>query len=292
MLQASSTGVPPMTRGIVSIAGYVPYRRLRRADVAGVFGSGGGKGARSVASHDEDTTTMGVEAARLGPARRRPGAAPAALWFATATPAYLDKTNATTVHAALRQPADVAAFDFGGALRSAVGALRTALGAAGRHHPGRRVRPARRAGRLGRRARRGRRRRGRPRRRRRTGHAGHRRVPGSRRVGQRRIPRPLAHAGRAATPRSGRSGSARSATCRWPRGLAGGAEGRRRGRRRGRPLVVAGLHGRAVQGRRPSRSACATASWPTTCRPRSGNRARPTPGWSWPTLLERAARAR
>ena len=41
-----------MTRGVVSIAGYVPYRRRRRADVAAVFGSGGGKGARSVASHD------------------------------------------------------------------------------------------------------------------------------------------------------------------------------------------------------------------------------------------------
>ncbi len=119
-----------MTRGVVSIAGYVPYRRLQRSAVAAVFGSGGGKGARSVASHDEDTTTMGVEAARRA-LRSAPGAAPAALWFATATPAYLDKTNATTVHAALRQPAEVAAFDFGGALRSGPGALRTALGAVG-----------------------------------------------------------------------------------------------------------------------------------------------------------------
>ena len=115
-----------MTRGVVGIAGYVPYRRLQRSAVAAVFGSGGGKGARSVASHDEDTTTMGVEAARLA-LRSVPGAAPTALWFATATPAYLDKTNATTVHAALRQPAEVAAFDFGGALRSGPGALRTAL---------------------------------------------------------------------------------------------------------------------------------------------------------------------
>ena len=119
-----------MTRGIVGIAGYVPYRRLQRSEVAKVFGTGGGKGARSVASHDEDTTTMGVEAARRV-LRSAPGAAPRALWFATATPAYLDKTNATTVHAALRQPAEVAAFDFGGALRSGPGALRTALDASG-----------------------------------------------------------------------------------------------------------------------------------------------------------------
>ncbi len=119
-----------MSRGIVSIAGYVPYWRLRRSAVAEVFGAGGGKGARSVASHDEDTTTMGVEAARLA-LRAAPGVAPSQLWLATATPAYLDKTNATAVHAALRQPSQVAAFDFGGALRSGAGALRAALEAAG-----------------------------------------------------------------------------------------------------------------------------------------------------------------
>ncbi len=117
-------------RGVVGIAGYVPYRRLQRAAVSQLFGSGGGKGTRAVASHDEDTTTMGVEAARLA-LRSVPGAAPDSIWFATATPAYLDKTNATTLHAALRQPRQVSAFDFGGALRSGVGALRSSLEAAG-----------------------------------------------------------------------------------------------------------------------------------------------------------------
>lgn len=117
-------------RGIVSIAGYVPYRRLPRPAVAEVFGTGGGSGSRSVASHDEDTTTMGVEAARLATAGA-PGAAPEAIWFATATPAYLDKTNATAIHAALRQPSTVAAFDFGGALRSGAGALSSALRGSG-----------------------------------------------------------------------------------------------------------------------------------------------------------------
>ena len=119
-----------MTRGIVAAAGYVPYRRLQRSEVAGVFGTGGGRGTRSVASHDEDTTTMGVEAARLA-LRAVPGASPDALWFATATPAYLDKTNATTIHAALRCPAGVPAFDFGGALRSGAGALAAAFGGTG-----------------------------------------------------------------------------------------------------------------------------------------------------------------
>lgn len=113
-------------RGILSAAGYVPYWRLDRSEVAQTFGSGGGKGTRAVASYDEDTTTMGVEAARLA-LRSAAGVAPHALTFATVAPAYLDKTNATTIHAALRLDSDVAAFDFGGAVRSSVGALRAAL---------------------------------------------------------------------------------------------------------------------------------------------------------------------
>jgi len=114
-------------RGIVSAAGYVPYRRLRRSEITAFLGSGGGKGTRAVASHDEDTTTLGAEAARLA-LRSAPGAAPEVLWFATASPAYLDKTNATAIHAALRLPHDVGAFDVGGALRSPVGALVAGLG--------------------------------------------------------------------------------------------------------------------------------------------------------------------
>jgi len=117
-------------RGIVTTAGYVPYRRLRRSAVPELLGTGGGKGARSVASHDEDTTTMGLEAARLALASV-PAAAPSALWFSTPTPAYADKTNATAIHAALRLPAEVAAFDLGGGLRSGVGALATALSGSG-----------------------------------------------------------------------------------------------------------------------------------------------------------------
>lgn len=116
-------------RGILSFGGYVPYRRLDRAAIAAVMGRGGGRGTRAVASYDEDTTTMGVEAARL--ALRSGGVEPLALWFATADPAYLEKTNATAIHAALRLGSSVGALDFGGAVRSGIGTLRTALEAGG-----------------------------------------------------------------------------------------------------------------------------------------------------------------
>lgn len=113
-------------RGILSWGTYLPYRRLDRTTIAPVAGAGGGKGTRTVASYDEDTTTMGVEAARRA---LRAGAQPepATLWFSTVAPAYLDKTNATTLHAALRLARDVAAYDALGSVRSAMGALRAGL---------------------------------------------------------------------------------------------------------------------------------------------------------------------
>jgi len=119
-------------RGIVGAAGYVPHRRLDRAAIAAVAGGGGGKGTRSVAGYDEDTTTMGVEAARAA-LRVLDAPAIATLWFATAAPAYADKTNATTIHAALRLGASVPAFDANGSIRSAMGALHAALAGAGTH---------------------------------------------------------------------------------------------------------------------------------------------------------------
>jgi 3-hydroxy-3-methylglutaryl CoA synthase len=114
-------------RGILAGAGYLPRRRLDLATIAAVAGTGGGKGVRSVASYDEDTTTMAVEAGRLALRSAPAGATPTAVWFSTVTPAYLDKTNATAIHAALRLDDTAAAVDFGGAQRSAVGALRAAL---------------------------------------------------------------------------------------------------------------------------------------------------------------------
>jgi len=69
---------------------------------------------------------MATEAARLA-LRSAPGASPSTLWFSTTTPAYLDKTNATTIHAALQLDRHVLAADAVGAVRSGVAALRTAL---------------------------------------------------------------------------------------------------------------------------------------------------------------------
>jgi hydroxymethylglutaryl-CoA synthase len=109
--------------GLVGYGAYIPYYRLERSRIAAVLGSGGGRGTRAVAAYDEDTTSMAVAAGRAalaGPAGRE---SVRQLFFATAVPAYADKTNATAAHAALRLPADALAVDVAGAVRSGVGAL-------------------------------------------------------------------------------------------------------------------------------------------------------------------------
>lgn len=94
---------------IVSYAVYLPRHRVAV-----------GMARRVVAGFDEDSTTMAVEAAR------RVGGTPGALYFATTSPAYADKTNATAIHAALSLPPDVFAVDLAGSARCGVGALRAA----------------------------------------------------------------------------------------------------------------------------------------------------------------------
>src|SRR5436190_14139678 len=113
-------------RGIAGYGVYVPYWRLDRKTIASALGVAAASGTRSVVSYDEDTTSLGVEAARAA-VRAAPHLSPEALYFATAQPAYLDKTNATAIHAALDLAPSSPAYDMAGAVRSGAGALGAAL---------------------------------------------------------------------------------------------------------------------------------------------------------------------
>jgi hydroxymethylglutaryl-CoA synthase len=112
-------------RGILAAAAYVPIHRLDRTQITTFVGSGGGKGTRSVASFDEDTSTMGAEAARR--CLRLSAVAPERLSFSTVTPAYSDRTCANTIHAALQLHPSVSAHDANGSVRSVSSSLLTAL---------------------------------------------------------------------------------------------------------------------------------------------------------------------
>ena len=115
-------------RGITAYGAYLPYWRLERKAIGEALGVPGGSGTRAVAAYDEDTTSMAVEAAR-GALRGGLDDRIEAVYFATSDPAYLDKTNATAIHAALDLPPTAMAVDMLGSVRSAAGALRAALDA-------------------------------------------------------------------------------------------------------------------------------------------------------------------
>src|SRR5437660_1080084 len=113
-------------RGLVGYGVYVPYFRLDRKAIAAALRPPGAAGTRSVASYDDATTSPGAEAARAA-LRAAPVARADALFVATSLPAYLDKTNATAIHAALGLDAETLACDMLGSVRSGAGALRAAL---------------------------------------------------------------------------------------------------------------------------------------------------------------------
>jgi 3-hydroxy-3-methylglutaryl CoA synthase len=120
-----------MSAGIVAWGTYLPYWRLQRAVIGRVLGAGGGRGTRTVASYDEDTTTLGVEAARRALSVGPGAGAVHDLFFSTPDPGYLDKTSATTVHAALGLLRASGAYDFSGSSRSATATLLQAFAGSG-----------------------------------------------------------------------------------------------------------------------------------------------------------------
>jgi hydroxymethylglutaryl-CoA synthase len=114
---------------LLSYAAYLPRYRLQHSELAAALGSGGARtGSRLVAAYDEDSTTMGVEAARRA---LRNGARPHSIYFATTAPAYFDKTNASAIHAALDLGHEGFAVDLAGSARGSVGALRSAAAGGG-----------------------------------------------------------------------------------------------------------------------------------------------------------------
>jgi len=115
--------------GIVSFGTYVPFHRIARKTIGAALGIAGGKGERAVASYDEDSVTMAVEAGRDALAGRDRSAI-RALYFATTDPPYIEKLNSATIHAALDLPAAVRCLDLACSLRAGLGSLIAASEAA------------------------------------------------------------------------------------------------------------------------------------------------------------------
>lgn len=119
--------------GLIAYGSYVPKARLSRAAISAALQTAAGRGERSVASYDEDATTMGVAAARNALAATK--RTPQRVWFATTAPPYADKTNATAIFSALALPSSGGAYDVVGAVRSAMGAVHAGLDSAAAGSP-------------------------------------------------------------------------------------------------------------------------------------------------------------
>ncbi|MEZ5659980.1 MAG: OB-fold domain-containing protein [Burkholderiaceae bacterium] len=117
--------------GITGYGCYLPRYRLAREEIARAnswFNSalnGLGRGERTVASWDEDATTMAVEAAR-SIVRRDPGGGIGLVCMASTTHPFADRQNAGVLAGALDLH-DAETLDAGGSLRAGTTALRLAF---------------------------------------------------------------------------------------------------------------------------------------------------------------------
>ncbi len=114
--------------GIVSFGAYVPLYRLSREHLAKTWGGGVAPGEKSVANADEDSITMGVEAA-IDCLGKIPRESIDGLYFASISPPYIEKQSASIVAAALDLRSDIITADFDHSLRGGSSALRAALDA-------------------------------------------------------------------------------------------------------------------------------------------------------------------
>jgi len=124
------------SRGITGFGGYVPRLRMERAAIAAAHRwmapslRALAKGRRAFCSWDEDSVTMGVEAAR-DLARGRSLAGIGRLLFASTSMPFADLQNASLLHGALGLADNVRTLDIGQSQRAGTAALLDALTAAG-----------------------------------------------------------------------------------------------------------------------------------------------------------------
>lgn len=114
--------------GIVSYGAYIPIYRLSREAIGAMWQKPLGKGEKAVANADEDSMTMGVEAVLdclNGMDRQQVDG----LYFATASPPYVEKQSASIIRAATDLREDIITTDIAHSMRGATSAMRAAVDA-------------------------------------------------------------------------------------------------------------------------------------------------------------------
>jgi len=114
--------------GITSYGAYIPIYRLSRAEIARAWEKNAGAKEKAVANYDEDSLTMAVEAA-IDCLNGMDRCLVDNLYFATTTPVYGEKQNASIIAAVADLREDIFASDVTGSIRSATIALKMAVDA-------------------------------------------------------------------------------------------------------------------------------------------------------------------
>jgi 3-hydroxy-3-methylglutaryl CoA synthase len=117
-----------MTYGIISSGIYVPIYRLKREVIAKSWERHALKGEKSVANTDEDSLTMAIESS-LNSLRNVDKATVDAVFFASVTAPYAEKSHASMVATVCDLADDVFTADFAYSPKSGTAALKAALDA-------------------------------------------------------------------------------------------------------------------------------------------------------------------
>ena len=112
-------------KGIISYGAYIPYNRLQRKKIGEFYGNPSIPGEKAIAGYDEDSVSMGVEAALDCLENVNPNAVDA-VYFATATAPYKEKSSVPTISTALNLREGYTGIEPGSSLRSGTSSIMAA----------------------------------------------------------------------------------------------------------------------------------------------------------------------
>ena len=112
--------------GITSYGVYIPFLRLNRAEFVRAWKGGSLGGEKAVASYDEDSLTMAVEAGLNCLAPIAPGDV-GGLFFSSTTPPYYEKSSSSILASVLDLKKEILTTDVTDSLRGATSALLWAM---------------------------------------------------------------------------------------------------------------------------------------------------------------------
>lgn len=111
-------------KGIISYGAYIPYNRLQRKKIGDFFGTRSSGGEKAVAGYDEDSVSMGVEAAL--DCLQSAASDIDAIYFATTSSPYKEKGSIATIAAALQCQSKVRGIEATSSLRSGTSSIMAA----------------------------------------------------------------------------------------------------------------------------------------------------------------------